>query len=64
MSTSTGAEWSCARSVVAIITSVGSENKLVDSKRNPRKQTSTPQNEKKKPVDMVTFPATLDEESP
>ena len=37
MSNSTGAEWSCARSVLAIITSVSSENKLVGSKRNPRK---------------------------
>ena len=58
MSTSTGAEWSCARSVLAIITSVSSENKLVGSKRNTRKHRRP--STRKKPVDMVTFPATLD----
>ena len=63
-STSTGAEWPCTRSVLVIITSVTSENKLVGSKRNPRKQTSSPEHEKKKPVNMVTFPATLKTESP
>ena len=46
MSTSTGAEWSCARSVVTY-TSVSSENKLAGSQRNTRRQTSTPEHEKK-----------------
>ena len=54
-STST-AEWSCARSVLAIIPSVGSENKLVGSKRNPRKQTSTPENEKKSQLTLLRSP--------
>ena len=37
ISTLTGAEWPCARSVLAIITSVSSEDKLAKSKRNTRK---------------------------
>ena len=56
MSTSTGAEWSCARSVLAIIPSVGSENKMVGSKRNPRKQTSTPENKKKSQLTWLRSP--------
>ena len=63
MSTLTGAEWPCARSVLAIITSVSSEDKLAKSKRNTRKHRR--QSTRKKPVDMmVTFSATLDAESP
>ena len=56
MSTSTGAEWSCTMSVVAIITSVSSENKMVGSKRNPRKQTSTPEHEKKSQLTCLRSP--------
>ena len=56
ISTSTGAEWSCARSVLAIITSVSSENKLAGSKRNPRKQTSTPEHEKKNHLTWLRSP--------
>ena len=62
MSTSTGAEWSCARNVLAMIPSVRSENKPVGSK--PKKANIDAGEREKKPVDMVTFPTTLDAESP
>ena len=55
-STSTGSEWPCARSGLAIITSVSSENELVGSKRNPRKQTSSPEHEKKSQLTWLHSP--------
>ena len=62
ISTSTGAKWSCARSVLAIITSVSSENKLAGSKKSTRKHRR--QSTGKNQLTWLRSPPRWDAESP
>ena len=56
MSTLTGAEWSCARSVLAIITSVSSETNWQAVKRKHKKDILTPEHEEKNQLTWLCSP--------